>query len=62
MAILWLYMKQVVSRCPEWHSKAKLVSEACKHDQKSDEALVACTVEVDMKDESQEAVALTNDA
>ena len=62
MVVLWPYMKQVVSRCPGWHSKAKLVSEACKFDHKSDEVPLACTAEVDMKNEPREDVGSVDDA
>ena len=55
-------MKQVVSLCPRQHSKAKLMSEACRSDHKSDEALVAFTDEVYKKDESQDAVESNDDA
>ena len=51
MAVLWPYMKQVVSRCPGRHSKAMLMSEACKLDHKFDEEPVAHIFEVDMKGE-----------
>ena len=62
MAVLWLCMKQVVSLCPERHSKAKLVFEVCKSDHKSDEVPVTCTDEAHKKDESRETVELENDA
>ena len=62
MAILWLNMKQEVSLCPGWHSKAKLVSKACKFDHKSDEVPEACTNEAHKKDESWEAVEPADDA
>ena len=55
-------MKQEVFLCPGWHSKAKLVFEACKFDHKSDEVLVAYTDEAHKKDESRETVELENDA
>ena len=51
-------MKQKVSPCPRWNSKAKLVYEACKSDHKSDEVLVAYTDEAQKNDESREAVEL----
>ena len=54
MVVLWPNMKQEVSLCPWWHSKAKLVSETCKSDHKSDEA--------HKKDESRETMELENDA
>ena len=62
MATPWPYMRQVVSQCPGWHNKAKPKSVACKSDHKSDEVPVACTDEVDMKNESREAVELADDA
>ena len=62
MAVLWPNMKQEVFLCPGWHSKAKLVFEACKFDHKSDEVLVAYTDEAHKKDESRETVELENDA
>ena len=55
-------MKQVVSLCPGHHSKAKLVSEVCKSDHKSDEVPAACTDEARKKDKSREAVELAYDA
>ena len=55
-------MKQVVSRCPGWHSKAKLMSEACRSNHKLDEAPVVCTDEVHKNDESREAVKPAYDA
>ena len=48
--------------CLGWHSKAKLVFEACKSDHKSDEVLVTYTDEAHKKDESRETVELANDA
>ena len=60
MAVLWPNMKQKVSPCPGWHSKAKLVSEACKSNHKSNEVLVACTNDAYKKDESWEAVELAD--
>ena len=62
MAILWLNMKQEVSLCHGWHSKAKLMSEACRSDHKSSEALVVCIDEVHKNDESREAVEPAYDA
>ena len=62
MVVPWPYMRQVVSQCPGWHSKAKLVSEACKFDHKSDEVLVTCTDESHKKDESLEAMELADGA
>ena len=62
MVVLWPYMKQVVSRFPGWHSKAKLVSDACKSDHKSDEVPVACTAKVDMKNKPQEYIGPADDA
>ena len=54
MAVLWSNMKHEVFLCPGWHSKEKLVFEACKSDHKSDEA--------HKKDESRETMELENDA
>ena len=62
MAVLWPYMKHMVSRCPGRHSKAKLMSEACRSDHKLDEAPVVCTDEVHKNDESREAVESADDA
>ena len=62
MVVLWPNMKQKVSPCPGWHSKAKLVSETCKSDHKSDEVPMACIDEAHKKDESQETVELANNA
>ena len=62
MVVMWPCMKQVVSPCPRRHNKAKLVSEVCKFDHKSDEVLVAYTDEAHKKDESRETVELENDA
>ena len=62
MVVLWPYMKQVVSQCPGWHSKAKLMSKACRSDHKSDEAPMVCTDEVHKNDESWEAVESADDA
>ena len=62
MVVLWPNMKHEVSPCPGWHSKAKLVSEACKFDHKSDEVLVTCTDESHKKDESREAMELADGA
>ena len=45
-----------------WHSKAKLMFEACRSDHKSDESLVVYTDEVHKNDESREAVELADDA
>ena len=58
MVVLWPNMKQKVSPCPRWNSKAKLVYEACKSDHKSDEVLVAYIDEAQKNDESREAVEL----
>ena len=58
MVVMWPCMKQVVSLCPGQHSKAKLVSEVCKSDHKSDEVPAACTDEVHKKDKSREALEL----
>ena len=52
----------MVSPSPGHHSKAKLVSEACKFDHKSDEVLVTCTDESHKKDESREAMELADGA
>ena len=46
-------MKQKVSLCPMQHSKAMLVWEASRSDHKTEEVLVAYTVEDDKKGESQ---------
>ena len=56
MVVLWLYTRQVISRCPGWHNEVKPKSVAYRTDHKSDEVPVAYTDEVDMKDESREAV------
>ena len=62
MVVMWPHMKQEVSLCLGWHSKAKLVFKACKSDHKSDEVPVTYTDEAHKKDESQEAVELADDA
>ena len=61
MAVLWQYMRQVISRCPGWHNEVKPKSVACRTDHKSDEAPVVYTVEVDMKNEPREAMRPTDD-
>ena len=61
MVVLWPNMKHEVSPCPGWHSKAKLVSEACKSDHKQDDMPVAYTNEVHKKGESREAMELADD-
>ena len=61
MVVMWPCMKQVVSLCPGQHSKAKLVSEACKSDHKSDEVPAACTDEAHKNDKSREVVELAYD-
>ena len=53
MAVLWQYMRQVISRCPGWHNEVKPKSVAYRIDHKSDEVLETCTTEVDKKDKSQ---------
>ena len=62
MAVPWLYKKQEASRCPEWHNKVELVSEAGMSDHKSGEVPVACTTEVCKMDEPREAVEQVDDA
>ena len=61
MATPWL-CRRPVSQCPEWHKKVKPMTMACVSDRKLDEAPVAYTAEVDMKDESLEAVGPTDGA
>ena len=55
-------MRHVISRCLGWHSKGKPKSVACRTDHESDEASMAYTAEVDMKDESREAMGLADGA
>ena len=62
MAILWPYRKLGVSQCPGWRNKAKPKSVTCKTNHKSDEAPVAYTAEVDMKNEPREAMGLADGA
>ena len=62
MVVLCTNMKYEVSLCPGWHSKAKLVSETCKSDHKSDDVPMACTDEAHKKDESQETMELADNA
>ena len=62
MAVPWLYKKQEASRCPEWHSKAELVSEAGMSDHKSGEVPVAYTAKACKMDEPREAVGQDDDA
>ena len=49
MVALWQNMKQEVSLCPAWHNETVLMWKACRSDCKSDEALVAYTIEVHKK-------------
>ena len=62
MVVLWPCTRQVISRCPRWHNKAKPKSVACRTDHKSDEVPVAYTAEMDMKDESREVAGPTDGA